>query len=138
MTDLADLTEERLNIVVELEAGNPLPLAKWLEGGGELKDDHRALLIRFLRGGIKRKRGNRRTFSDDANAREVRTALQDLQRHFAIQFGSYRSYTRAIEAYQAMHPEMSAEKIKSYAKHGLLSKAYLESIDRARGEAKED
>ena len=138
MTDFADLTDERINIVAELSAGNAGPLATWLEKGGELTADQRSLLVKFLRGEVKRTRGNRRTYSDNANAQNIRLALQGLQRDFAIKFGSYGSYTRALEAYHAMHPEMEYEKIRGFAKRGLWPKSYLEAIDRAREAALKD
>lgn len=132
MTDFADLTDQRLNIVVELAAGNGEPLARWLENGGDLKDDQRAVLIKYLRKELTLKRGNRRTFSDDVKIRKMRTTLQNLQREFAIKFGSYRSYSRALDAYHAMHPDVPFESIRKIAKRGLLSKAYLDAIDQAR------
>jgi hypothetical protein len=95
VTDFADLTDERLEILSELAAGNAEPLARYLEAGGELHADQRSLLVKYLRRELSLKRGNRRTYSDNRRVAEIRHALQSLQRRFAIEFGSRGSYPHA-------------------------------------------
>ena len=132
MTDFADLTNERINIVAELAAGNGAPLATYLEAGGELRPDQREVLIKYLRKELKLHRGNRRTFSQSERVEGIRTALKSLQLRFATEFGSRGSYRRALDAYSALHPEIAFETLREYAKRGLLSRAQLDAIDRAR------
>lgn len=138
MTNFSELTDEHLNILSELAAGNGDPLASYLEAGGDLTKDQRAVLIRYLRRELILKRGNRRTFSQDRRVQTIREQLQALQWRFAFEFGSRGSYRRALEAYHAMNPTIEYETLRSYAKRGLLPKAHLDAIDRAREDASKE
>jgi hypothetical protein len=137
MTDFADLTDERLLVLSELAAGNGAPLAKHLESGGDLSDDLRAVLIKYLRGELRLSRGNRRTYAQFMKEDKIRDRLKALQFRFAVMRGSRGAYSRAIEAYLEIDPSVGEETVRKYAKRGLLSKAILDAIDLAMQEASE-
>lgn len=133
--DLSQFSDERLNIVYELAAGNGEPLARHLEAGGELFEEQRETLIKYLRKEVKVKRGNRRTYSQIKRDNSMHFKLCALQWNFALRFGAYKSYTRAIDAYAEMHPEIGRETIRKCASGGLLKQAWLDALDRAHKEA---
>lgn len=134
MTDLAELHYDRLIIVTELAAGNGEQLARHLEAGGELHDDQREVLVKYLRGELKLKRGNRRTYAQESRVRLIRMRLRALRRHFAMVHGSVGSYRRALDAHLELDPTVGMESLRKYAREGLLAKDELELIDRIRSE----
>jgi hypothetical protein len=131
--DLAQLTEDRLRIVGELRDGNPFPLANYLARGGELHDDQREALIKYLRGEFPRSRGNVRRFSQQWNELKIRQRVIALQWHFALTEGGRGSFRKALEAYLAEDNRVSLETLRKYVKRGI-PKDTLKLVDETRAE----
>lgn len=125
---------ERMTIVSELAAGNGEPLARHLAANGELYDDQREVLIKYLRGELKLRRGNRRTYAGEMKANAIRERLQMLRVHFAMVYGSRGSYRRALDAHLELDPSVGMDTLIKYAKEGLTPKSKLDMIDQIRAE----
>lgn len=133
MTDLAQLTYGRLFIVGSLRDGNPLPLANHLAAGGELYDDQREALVKYLRNEYPRSRGNVRTFAQHWRELEIRQRVIALQWHFALTEGSRGSFRKALEAYCDEDRGVSLESLRKYVKRGI-PKDTLKQFDEMRAE----
>jgi hypothetical protein len=122
-------------MVDALHDGNALLIADFLEAGGSLTDYERDMLVKFLRGDLKRGRGNRRKYAQVAAERGVRLAVMALQQKEAIRSGVAGSLARAIDAYLERHAsdEKTLDK-QTVEKHaaGGLSATWLRSIEDAR------
>lgn len=134
--DLIQFTKERFLIVGALRDGDPKPLAGHLAAGGELHDDQREALIKYLRGEYRRKRGNPHTAAQHWKVLEIRQKVIALQSHFALLYGSRGSLRRALEAYLEHNPDIGEESLKSYVKRGI-PKEWLQMIDEVRSEVLE-
>ena len=80
-------------------------------------------------------RSERRTYSTSPRVQEIRESLKKLQAELAMRFGSEGSYRRALEIYHELNLSISKDLLREYSKRGLLTKAQLTAIDKAREEA---
>lgn len=136
MTDLAQLSNERIRIVGALHDGDGKPLADHLDGGGELFEDQREALIKYLRGELplKRRRGRPRTFAQKQREISIRYNIRFLQRDFAMRDGSRGSLQKAYEAYLDHDPTIGPETLRNYVEDngGGISDSEKASIDETR------
>jgi hypothetical protein len=129
-----DLAE--VEVTAHAMSGHFEPLAKYVEEGGELGSDTRDLLARILRGELRFKRGNRRTYAQRMTEWRAREAVRGFQRHYTVLHGSRGSRADAIRRYLELHPHVNEETLKKYLAKagGCLSKRELQIIDEVRAE----
>lgn len=127
-----------IELTAHARSGKMDPLAKHIEGGGNLDGQTRDFLAAFLRGDVKFKRGNRRTFAQYNRELKVVDAVQSLQIHEAMVRGARGSRARAIAQYLDRHPNMNAETLKGYLKHfgqsGLVKAILRQAVAEKWGE----
>jgi hypothetical protein len=128
---VADAREKLLD---ELKHGELSGVPAYQEWGGALDSELFALINKCIRGEIKRKRGNRRTFGQARKEREIRDAVLSWQIHFVILRGWHGSLALAKKAILADDPDLNEHTLDSYLKNfaGLPKsrRAELEELHR--------
>lgn len=132
----ADVDLALLDLTAHAMSGNLEPLAQHIESGGNLDRPTREFLAAYLRGEIKFKRGNRRTYFQEAKEQRAVSYVRSLRFHYAVLHGSRGSLARAVRTFLDKHPEMSEETLKTYMKRHKdnIWQSAMKDVDRVRAE----
>lgn len=119
---------ERHRILDALRDRDGVPLAAYLEAGGDLDDELRDELVHHLRGGKKRRRGRPRTLNQESREVAIRDRFRFLQWHVASLRGARRSFETAIALYLELDKTIGEKTLRNYVGKGWTAEE-LEQIE---------
>lgn len=114
-----------LAVLAHAKSGDIRPLAKHIEDGGYICPETRLFLARYLRGKLRYRPGNRRTYSQVEREATLASTILYLRRQMGRETGEgfkLASEYAAIEAYLKLDETANRATLRSLLRRGKLSR----------------